>query len=131
MHNAKQLAEKILNLSRLLNSEMGVAAVFCALDSTCLWRSGFSLARQHLEQAGFGDAIVGSGEMDFWMIGYSGQAQSVPPWRSAKTRFLNLIDKSRANQGLNTRAMAEWEPVARSRGETPTRMWLWLCATTV
>lgn len=51
MHDAKQLAEKILNLSRLMNGEVAQAAALCALGSTCLWRGEFSFARQHLEHA--------------------------------------------------------------------------------
>ena len=91
MHDAKQLAEKILNLSRLMNSEVAQAAAFCALGSTCLWRGEFGLARQHLEQAiaiydrdiprylPMNQALVvpSRSQMSWalWMTGYSDQAQ--------------------------------------------------------
>ena len=90
MHDAKELAEKILNLSRLMNSEVAQAAAFCALGSTCLWRGQFDLACQHLEQAiaiydrdiprylPMGQALVPSrSQMSWalWMTGYSDQAQ--------------------------------------------------------
>jgi tetratricopeptide (TPR) repeat protein len=46
-----KLAEKILNLSRLVNSDLAVAGAHSAFGSTCLWRGEFGVARQHLEQA--------------------------------------------------------------------------------
>jgi predicted ATPase len=51
LHDAIKLAEKILNLSRLVNSEVAEAGAHSAFGSTCLWRGEFGLARQHLEQA--------------------------------------------------------------------------------
>ena len=51
LHDAMRLAEKLLNLSRLVNSELAVARAHAAFGSTCLWRGEFSLARQHLEEA--------------------------------------------------------------------------------
>ena len=91
MHDAKQLAEKILNLSRLMNSEVAEAAAFSAFGSTCLWRGEFGLARQHLEQAiaiydrdiprylPMNQALVVPSRCQMswalWMTGYSDQAQ--------------------------------------------------------
>ncbi len=51
LHDAIKLAEKILNLSRLVNSAVAEAGAHSAFGSTCLWRGEFGLARQHLEQA--------------------------------------------------------------------------------
>jgi tetratricopeptide (TPR) repeat protein len=51
LHDAMKLAEKILNLSRLMNSEVAEACALSVFGETCLWRGEFSAARQHLEQA--------------------------------------------------------------------------------
>jgi class 3 adenylate cyclase/tetratricopeptide (TPR) repeat protein len=51
LHDAIKLAEKILNLSRLVNSEVAEAGAHSAFGSTSLWRGEFGIARQHLEQA--------------------------------------------------------------------------------
>jgi len=51
LHDAAQLAERILNLSRLMNDEVQQAAAHSNLGSTCLWRGEFGAAREHLEQA--------------------------------------------------------------------------------
>ena len=51
LHDAMKLAEKILNLSRLMNSEVAEAGALSAFGGTCLWRGEFTAARQHLEQA--------------------------------------------------------------------------------
>ena len=51
LHDAIKLAEKILNLSRLVNSEVAEAGAHSAFGSTCLWRGEFGIARQHLDQA--------------------------------------------------------------------------------
>ena len=92
LHDAKRLAEKILNLSGLVNSELAVARAHAALGSTCLWRGEFSLARQHLEQAiAIYDqdverylpmqqaSVVPSRchiSWTLWMMGYADQAQA-------------------------------------------------------
>jgi predicted ATPase len=91
MNDAKQLAEKILNLSRLMNSEVPEAAALCAFGSTSLWRGEFGLARQHLEQAiaiydrdltrylPMNQALVVPSRCQMawvlWMTGYADQAQ--------------------------------------------------------
>jgi tetratricopeptide (TPR) repeat protein len=49
--DAMKLAEKILNLSRLLNTELAEAAAHSAFGATCLWRGEFIAAIQHLQQA--------------------------------------------------------------------------------
>jgi hypothetical protein len=46
-----QRAERILNLSRLMNDEVQQAAAHSNLGSTCLWRGEFGAAREHLEKA--------------------------------------------------------------------------------
>jgi predicted ATPase len=46
-----KLAEKILNLSRLMNTELAEAGAHSAFGATCLWRGEFQAAHQHLEQA--------------------------------------------------------------------------------
>ncbi|MGH7933444.1 MAG: adenylate/guanylate cyclase domain-containing protein [Candidatus Binataceae bacterium] len=51
LHDAMSLAEKILNLSRLMNSELAQAGAHFAYGSTSLWRGEFSAACEHLEQA--------------------------------------------------------------------------------
>jgi predicted ATPase len=51
LHDAMKLAEKIINLSRLVNSEIAVAGAHSAFGATCLWRGEFNAAREHLEQA--------------------------------------------------------------------------------
>jgi class 3 adenylate cyclase/tetratricopeptide (TPR) repeat protein len=51
LHDAMKLAEKILNLSRLVNSELAEAGAHYAFGSTCLWRGELSASHQHLEQA--------------------------------------------------------------------------------
>jgi class 3 adenylate cyclase/predicted ATPase len=51
LHDAMKLAEKLLNLSRLMKSEVAEAGALSAFGGTCLWRGEFSSARQHLEQA--------------------------------------------------------------------------------
>jgi predicted ATPase/class 3 adenylate cyclase len=51
LHDALKLAEKILNLGRLMNTELSEAGAHSALGATCLWRGEFIAAHQHLEQA--------------------------------------------------------------------------------
>jgi class 3 adenylate cyclase/tetratricopeptide (TPR) repeat protein len=51
LDDAMKLAEKILNLSRLMNTELAEAGAHSAFGATCLWRGEFSAACQHLEQA--------------------------------------------------------------------------------
>ena len=51
LHDAMKLAEKILNLSRLMNSELPEAAAHSAFGATCLWRGEFGAAHQHLAHA--------------------------------------------------------------------------------
>ena len=51
LHDAMRLAEKILNLSRLMNTELAEPAAQSAFGETCLWRGEFITAHQHLEQA--------------------------------------------------------------------------------
>ena len=51
LHDAMKLAEKILNLSPLMNNELANAGAHSAFGATCLWRGEFSAAHQHLEQA--------------------------------------------------------------------------------
>jgi predicted ATPase len=51
LHDAMRLAEKILNLSLLMNSDRAEAGARSAFGSTCLWRGEFGVARQHLDQA--------------------------------------------------------------------------------
>ena len=51
LHDAMKLAEKILNLAQLMNTELAKAAAHSAFGATCLWRGEFSAAHQHLEQA--------------------------------------------------------------------------------
>jgi len=51
LHDAMKLAEKILNLSRLLNDELAEAGAHSAFGATCLWRGEFNAAYQHLAQS--------------------------------------------------------------------------------
>jgi class 3 adenylate cyclase/predicted ATPase len=51
LHDAMKLAEKILNLSRLMNTDLAEAGAHSAFGATCLWLGEFSAACQHLEQA--------------------------------------------------------------------------------
>src|SRR5581483_3546181 len=51
LHDAMKLAEKILNLSRLMDNELPEAAAHSAFGATCLWRGEFGAAHQHLAQA--------------------------------------------------------------------------------
>ncbi len=51
LHDAAELAEKILNLSRLMNDEVGQAAAHSNFGSACLWRGEFPAAREHFDQA--------------------------------------------------------------------------------
>ncbi|MGH7913417.1 MAG: ATP-binding protein, partial [Candidatus Binataceae bacterium] len=51
LRDAMSLAEKILNLSQLMSSELVEAGAHSAFGSTCLWRGEFSVAREHLEQS--------------------------------------------------------------------------------
>src|SRR5207248_79816 len=50
-HDAIKLAEKILNLSRLMNTELAEAGAHSVFGTTCLWRGEFVAAHQHLEAA--------------------------------------------------------------------------------
>ncbi|MBV8451546.1 MAG: AAA family ATPase, partial [Deltaproteobacteria bacterium] len=92
LHDAMKLAEKILNLSRLMNTELAEAAAHSAFGGTCLWRGEFSAARQHLEQANaiydrdisrylpmYKARVVPSRAQTswaLWMIGYPDQAHA-------------------------------------------------------
>jgi tetratricopeptide (TPR) repeat protein len=51
LHDAMKLAEKILNLARLMNTELAEAAAHSAYGGTCLWRGEFITAYQHLAHA--------------------------------------------------------------------------------
>ncbi|MFZ0660646.1 MAG: adenylate/guanylate cyclase domain-containing protein [Candidatus Binataceae bacterium] len=51
LQDAMSLAEKTLNLSRLMNDEIAEAAAHSNLGSACLWRAEFGVAREHFEQA--------------------------------------------------------------------------------
>jgi len=51
LHDAMKLAEKILNLSRLMNTELAEAGADSAFGGTCMWRGEFIAAQQHLERA--------------------------------------------------------------------------------
>ena len=51
LHDAIKLAEKILNLSRLMNTELAEAGAHSVFGTTCLWRGEFVAAHQHLEAA--------------------------------------------------------------------------------
>ena len=51
LHDAMRLAEKILNLARLMNTELAEPAAHSTFGETCLWRGEFIAAHQHLEQA--------------------------------------------------------------------------------
>jgi class 3 adenylate cyclase/tetratricopeptide (TPR) repeat protein len=51
LHDAMKLAEKILNLSRLMNTELAEAGADSAFGGTCLWRGEFIAAQEHLERA--------------------------------------------------------------------------------
>src|SRR6266851_8648456 len=92
LHDAMGLAEKIVNLSRLMNTELAEARAHSALGSTCVWRGEFGRARQHLEQA----VAIYDQDVDrylpmqqtsvvpsrcqlawtLWMMGYSEQAHA-------------------------------------------------------
>jgi len=49
--DAMKMAEKLLNLAGLMNTELALAAAHTAFGATCLWRGEFSTAHEHLEQA--------------------------------------------------------------------------------
>ncbi|MBV8770791.1 MAG: AAA family ATPase, partial [Deltaproteobacteria bacterium] len=51
LYDAMRLAEKILSLSRLMDTELAQAAANSAFGATCLWRGEFVAAYQHLEEA--------------------------------------------------------------------------------
>ncbi len=51
LQDAMSLAEKTLNLSRLMNDEVAEAAAHANLGSAFLWRGEFAAARGHIEQA--------------------------------------------------------------------------------
>jgi tetratricopeptide (TPR) repeat protein len=51
LHDAMKLAEKILNLSQLVKTEVAEAGAHSAFGSTCLWRGEFNAAYGHLQQA--------------------------------------------------------------------------------
>ena len=92
LHDVMKLAEKILGLSRLINTELAEAAAHSAFGSTCLWRGEFSAACQHLEQANaIYDRDIGrflpmykarvvpsraQASWALWMRGYSDQAHA-------------------------------------------------------
>jgi class 3 adenylate cyclase/tetratricopeptide (TPR) repeat protein len=92
LHDAMNLAEKILNLSPLMNSELAEAGAHSAFGATCLWRGEFSAANQHLEQANaIYDQDIGrylpmyqarvvpsraQASWALWMLGYSDQAHA-------------------------------------------------------
>jgi predicted ATPase/class 3 adenylate cyclase len=92
LHDAMRLAEKILNLSLLMNSERAEAGARSAFGSTCLWRGEFGLARQNLEQAiaiydrdltrylPMHEALVVPSRCqlswELWMTGYADQAHA-------------------------------------------------------
>jgi class 3 adenylate cyclase/tetratricopeptide (TPR) repeat protein len=91
LHNAMKLAEKILNLSRLMDSELPEAAAHSAFGATCLWRGEFSAAHQHLAQANaiydrdisrylpmYQASVIPSraqASWALWMLGYPDQAR--------------------------------------------------------
>jgi predicted ATPase len=90
LHHAMTLAQQILNLARLMNTELTEAGAHSAFGSTCLWRGEFVAAHQHLEQANaiydrdidrylpmFQARVVPSraqASLALWMIGHSDQA---------------------------------------------------------
>jgi class 3 adenylate cyclase/tetratricopeptide (TPR) repeat protein len=92
LHDAMKLAEKILNLSRLMKTELAEAGAHSAYGTTCLWRGEFSAAHQHLKQANaiydrdidrflpmYQARVVPSRAQTswaLWMIGYSNQAHA-------------------------------------------------------
>jgi class 3 adenylate cyclase/tetratricopeptide (TPR) repeat protein len=92
LHDAMKLAEKILNLSRLMNTKLAEAGAHSAFGATCLWRGEFSAAHQHLEQANaiydrdisrylpmYQAMVVPSraqASWALWMIGYPDQAHA-------------------------------------------------------
>jgi len=92
LHDAMKLAEKILNLSPLMNNELANAGAHSAFGATCLWRGEFSAAHQHLEQANsIYDRDIGrylpmyqarvvpsraQASWALWMIGHSDQAHA-------------------------------------------------------
>ncbi|MGC1676119.1 MAG: adenylate/guanylate cyclase domain-containing protein [Candidatus Binataceae bacterium] len=51
LQDAMSLAEKTLNLSRLMHDEIAEAAAHSNLGSACLWRGEFGVAREHFDQA--------------------------------------------------------------------------------
>jgi class 3 adenylate cyclase/tetratricopeptide (TPR) repeat protein len=51
LNDSKNLAEKLLNLSRLMNDPASQAAAHSALGSACLWRGEFGSARENLQTA--------------------------------------------------------------------------------
>ncbi|MGH7916387.1 MAG: ATP-binding protein, partial [Candidatus Binataceae bacterium] len=51
LRDAAELAGKILNLSRLMNDEVALAAAHSTFGSTCQWRGEFSAACEHFGQA--------------------------------------------------------------------------------
>jgi class 3 adenylate cyclase/tetratricopeptide (TPR) repeat protein len=92
LHDAMKLAEKILNLSRLMNTELAEATAHSAVGATCLWRGEFTVAYEHLQQANaiYDRDIAGFLPMykarvvpsraqtswALWMIGYPDQANT-------------------------------------------------------
>jgi class 3 adenylate cyclase/tetratricopeptide (TPR) repeat protein len=92
LHDAMKLAEKILNLSSLVNTELAEAGAHSAFGATCLWRGDFTAAHQHLKQANevydrdierylpmYKARVVPSRAQTswaLWMLGYSDQAQA-------------------------------------------------------
>jgi predicted ATPase len=51
LRDARSLAERILNLSKLLNDEVKEAAAHAITGAVCVWQGEFSLAREHLDRA--------------------------------------------------------------------------------
>ena len=93
LHDAMKLAEKILNLSRLINTETAEAGADSAFGTTCLWRGEFSAAREHLAHANaiydrdidqylpmFKARVVPSRAQSswaYWMLGHADQAHTL------------------------------------------------------
>ncbi|HXZ87361.1 MAG TPA: adenylate/guanylate cyclase domain-containing protein, partial [Candidatus Binataceae bacterium] len=93
LNDAMKLAEKILNLSRLVKTELAEAGAHSAFGATCLWRGEFGAARLHLEQANaiydrdverflpmYQARVVPSRAQTswaLWMLGYADQAHAL------------------------------------------------------